>query len=236
MVDTTSVTLEVNMKIIGKLGNNKNVEAILLKGRGNMPGLAKHLAHQIGGDPHFFTRCMTHESVAGYDEDARAGICAKAHKLVVGKWPAEGGHEKKQIKWRFVAKKGGSGSGDFGHSGRPGQVGGSSGGHGGGGVPSDTESGKTDIGKGGMSDKEVIRSARRSLKNMAANVHQWSVRDSLMTIANDFLGKDYVALGGESGKATAHHLAQQLSHLPNEQMLELYEKYYNSLGMWDTED
>jgi hypothetical protein len=49
---------------------------------------------------------------------------------VVGKWPAEGGHEKKQIKWRFVAKKGGSGSGDFGHSGRPGEVGGSSGGHG----------------------------------------------------------------------------------------------------------
>ena len=100
------------MKIIGTLGN-KNVETILLKGRGNMPGLAKHLAHQIGGDPQFFTKCMGHESVAGYDEDVRASVCAKAHKLVTGIWPgAHGGADpnanepaKKQIKWKFVKKQ-----------------------------------------------------------------------------------------------------------------------------------
>lgn len=115
MVDNVSIMLEVNMKIIGTLGN-KNVEAILLKGRGNMPGLAKHLAHQIGGDPNFFTKCMGHESVAGYPEDVRAAICAKAHKMVTGIWPgAHGGADpnaneppkshKHMIKWKFVVKK-----------------------------------------------------------------------------------------------------------------------------------
>jgi hypothetical protein len=54
-----------------------------------MEGLADHLAKKIGGDPGFFTRCMGDESVAEYDEETRSAVCAKAHEMVVGKWPAE---------------------------------------------------------------------------------------------------------------------------------------------------
>jgi len=60
---------------------------------GNIEGLAKHLSKKLGGDPHFFTKCMADEELAGYDEDARAGICAKAHKLALGFWPGEHGGE-----------------------------------------------------------------------------------------------------------------------------------------------
>jgi len=96
-------------KLIGTLGN-KNIETILLKA-GNMPGLAKHLAKKLGGDPHFFTKCMEDETIAGYDEDQKSGICAKAHKIVTGIWPGEhggenpNGPEKKQIRWKLVPKK-----------------------------------------------------------------------------------------------------------------------------------
>lgn len=75
--------------------NAKNIrprrrkEITLKRGRGNMPGLAKHLAHKYGGDPHFFTKVVEDELLQGYDEEARNAIAARAHKLVVGHWPAE---------------------------------------------------------------------------------------------------------------------------------------------------
>jgi len=86
------------------------------KGRGNIEGLATHLSHKFGGDPSFFTKCMADEQLQGYDTDARSGICAKAHKLAVGKWPTEGEN---------IERKGGEGSGNFGHAGVPGHIGGS---------------------------------------------------------------------------------------------------------------
>jgi len=90
-------------KFIGTLGN-KNVQTIMEKA-GNMPGLAKHLSHKIGGDPHFFTKCMGDDSISGYDDDVKKRICAKAHKLVVGKWPAEGMRSKKHMKVKLAMKK-----------------------------------------------------------------------------------------------------------------------------------
>lgn len=69
----------------------KQKRILLVMKRGNMPGLAKHLAHQLGGDPNFFDKCMGHESVASYGEDVRKAVCAKAHKLALGIWPGEHG-------------------------------------------------------------------------------------------------------------------------------------------------
>lgn len=69
--------------------SSKKKGIIVRKGRGNIAGLAKHLAKKYGGDPKFFTKCDACEELAGYDEEARHAICAKAHKLAVGKWPAE---------------------------------------------------------------------------------------------------------------------------------------------------
>lgn len=69
---------------------------VVLKKRGNIAGLAKHLSHKHGGDPGFFTSCMADDELQGYGEDARAGICAKAHKLAIGKWPGE--HPRKKQK------------------------------------------------------------------------------------------------------------------------------------------
>lgn len=62
--------------------------AIILKA-GNMAGLAKHLSKKLGGDPHFFTKCVGDESVADYDTEVRNAICARAHKMVTGHYPAE---------------------------------------------------------------------------------------------------------------------------------------------------
>jgi len=59
--------------------------------RGNIAGLAKHLAKKYGGDPGFHTKCMGADELQGYSQDARAAICAKAHKLAVGIWPGEHG-------------------------------------------------------------------------------------------------------------------------------------------------
>lgn len=67
---------------------SKNVIVVSMKA-GNMQGLAKHLAKKLGGDPHFFTKCAADESVASYDTEVRNAICARAHKLVTGRWPAE---------------------------------------------------------------------------------------------------------------------------------------------------
>lgn len=62
---------------------------------GNMEGLAKHLGKKLGGDPHFFSKCVASAELAKYDEEARKGICAKAHKLVTGIYPGEHGGKNK---------------------------------------------------------------------------------------------------------------------------------------------
>ena len=66
--------------------------------RGNMAGLAKHLSHKIGGDPDFFTKCMGTEEVSGYGDDAKKAICAKAHKLAIGRWPSQDPDRKSSSK------------------------------------------------------------------------------------------------------------------------------------------
>lgn len=111
-------------------------------GMGNMEGLAKHLADKLGGDPHFFDNCMGCEELKDYDEEARSGICADAHKMVTGHWPAQDKKEfhnttKLTVGWKqneplailslkSLRNKEGQGKGNWGHAGRPGEVGGSS--------------------------------------------------------------------------------------------------------------
>ncbi|MFH1573717.1 MAG: zinc ribbon domain-containing protein, partial [Acidobacteriota bacterium] len=58
-------------------------------GEKSIEGLAKHLAKKHPDGEGFFTACMADESVQGYDEEVRAAVCAKAHKIALGKWPAE---------------------------------------------------------------------------------------------------------------------------------------------------
>jgi hypothetical protein len=62
---------------------------IIIHKAGNMAGLAKHISHLIGSDPDFHAKCTSNPEVqkiaSGYDINA---LCAKAHKLVVGEWPA----------------------------------------------------------------------------------------------------------------------------------------------------
>lgn len=112
--------------------------------KGNIEGLAAHLAKTYGGDPGFMTACMegTWPELAGYNKDQLGGLCAAAHKAITGIYPSEHPRkttaEKKEVdvgamlqKVVAVAIKGGPGSGNYGHSGRPGLVGGS-GGEGGG--------------------------------------------------------------------------------------------------------
>ena len=69
---------------------------IRFKKRGHMPGLAKKIAKDFGGDPHFWTKCMSHPLVVNrYDRETRSAVCAKAHKLATGIWPGEHGGKKK---------------------------------------------------------------------------------------------------------------------------------------------
>jgi hypothetical protein len=56
---------------------------------GNVENLAKHMSKKYGGDPGFFTKCMGSSELSDYDQDKRAAICARAHKIAIGKWPAE---------------------------------------------------------------------------------------------------------------------------------------------------
>lgn len=98
------------------------MKATIVLKRGNMAGLAKHLAKKYGGDPDFFTKVMGDEALADYDEETKKAIAARAHKMVTGHWPAqdEDRKKKKQVSW-----KGGPGSGFEGHAGIPGHLGGS---------------------------------------------------------------------------------------------------------------
>ena len=70
---------------------------IKLKARGNIAGLAKHLAKKYGPqDEGFFTRCMAAEEVSNYDTNTRAAVCARAHKEQIGTWPGEGRKKKER--------------------------------------------------------------------------------------------------------------------------------------------
>lgn len=95
--------------------------------RGNIEGLAKYIAHRIGGDPHLWTKCMAFEKLQGYDHEARAAICARVHKIVTGYWTREkkpAGWSPADNKYQYDPSKkenfkGGPGSGNFGHYGLP---------------------------------------------------------------------------------------------------------------------
>lgn len=93
--------------------------------RGNIEGLAKHISHQIGNDPHLWTKCMAFDELQGYDHEARAAICARVHKIATGYWPAEKKPEGWEPENQFTKTKGGPGSGNFNHEGLPGVWGGS---------------------------------------------------------------------------------------------------------------
>lgn len=99
--------------------------------RGNIVGLSKHLSRKYS-EPGFWRKCYADPLLAGYDHDARAAICARAHYLVTGIWPGHHGganpygpEYEKEFKPRNPTTKGGPGSGNHDHAGRPGKVGGS---------------------------------------------------------------------------------------------------------------
>jgi hypothetical protein len=73
--------------------------------RGNIAGLAKHILHQLGGDPHLFTKCMGFDILQGYDKEVRAEICARAHYIDTGIWPgAHGGNNPNANEPKYQAK------------------------------------------------------------------------------------------------------------------------------------
>jgi len=74
---------------------------------------------------------------------------------------------------------------------------------------------------GDMPPKKVIANVKASLSNLAASVNTWAARDTIMTLANNYLGTDYVSLGGEQGMKTAAKLARQLRTLPDQFLLEI---------------
>jgi len=71
------------------LKNRKKRYVVHKAGPGNMAGLAKEIAEQIGDDPGFFTKCMACDAVAKMDDDYKKRVCAAAHKLITGHWPAQ---------------------------------------------------------------------------------------------------------------------------------------------------
>lgn len=96
--------LSAMQELMGK-GHSKE-EAVEILKAGNMEGLASHLAKKLGGDPGFFTRCTECEDLADYDSEQRDAICAKAHEMVTGKWPTEGGEKKEIRRLKFHVNKG----------------------------------------------------------------------------------------------------------------------------------
>jgi hypothetical protein len=78
--------------------------------------------------------------------------------------------------------------------------------------------------KAEMPPKKIIAKVKASLNNLAQNVNTWSARDTIMTLANEYLGTDYVSLGGEEGVKTAAKLARQLRNLPDDMLLEIEDK------------
>jgi hypothetical protein len=75
--------------------------------RGNIMGLAKHLAKKLHGDPGLFTKCMASDDLSGYPEDRRSAICARVHKIDTGKWPTEKKETKERQKFTVFKDKSG---------------------------------------------------------------------------------------------------------------------------------
>jgi len=120
-----------------------------------------------------------------------------------------------------IRLKGGAGSGNFGHKGRPGEVGGS--------LPRGSSASASDNTSDIMDPNEIVRDARSSLKLLSRNTATWAARDSIMLLANKYLGTDYMSLGGEEGKITARRLAGQLLSLSNADILKMYEDDYSTV-------
>jgi hypothetical protein len=110
-----------------------------------------------------------------------------------------------------VIKEGGAGSGNFGHAGRPGEVGGS----GPGGSPD----------KFKISDKELISITKKSIQNLGKKINTWSARDQIMNLSNEYLHTDYASLSGEKGLAIAKSLVDQLNKLDTKILLEIGDKF-----------
>ena len=75
--------------------------------RGNISGLAKHLAKKLHGDPGLFTKCMASDDLSGYPDDRRSAICARVHKIDTGKWPTEKKETKERQKFTVFKDKSG---------------------------------------------------------------------------------------------------------------------------------
>ena len=117
--------------------------------------------------------------------------------------------------------KGGPGSGFYGHKGRPGEQGGS--------LPRGESNSASDENSEIMDPNEIVRDARSSIKLLSRNLGNWAARDSIMLLANKYLGTDYVSLGGKEGKITAERLSQQLLSLSNRDILDMYENDYSTV-------
>jgi hypothetical protein len=121
-----------------------------------------------------------------------------------------------------IRLKGGVGSGNHGHKGRPGEVGGSA-------PKGSSASAAVDNSSDVMSPNEIVSAARSSIKLLSRNTAVWAARDSIMLLANKYLSTDYMSLGGEEGKITARRLAQQLLSLSNADILRMYEDDYSTV-------
>ena len=111
-----------------------------------------------------------------------------------------------------------------GHAGRPGMVGGS--------LPRGMYmSPQADEGSGGeMSEDAIIEETRKGLLQLKRNANSWAARDTLMKLGNEFLGTDWVSLGGDEGMLTARKIADQLMHLDDSTMLDIYDRDSEGIG------
>lgn len=132
------------------------------------------------------------------------------------------------MKTYTIRFKGGAGSGFHGHKGIPGHRGGSLPREGSSAgindYPTDWDGRAMRPESDEMSDKEVLRDVKRSLTNLANNVRSWAARDTIMELANEYLGTDYVSLGGEEGMKIARSLAKRLGKLDNAALLRMVDE------------
>lgn len=77
----------------------KSVKWSALK-QGDVSNLAEHMKKKLGGDPHFFTKCMEAEETAGANN--REALCARLHKEVTGEWPAEHGGKSAVLSVNYI--------------------------------------------------------------------------------------------------------------------------------------
>ncbi len=67
----------------------------------NIKGLAARIRKKNPGDEGYFRACMNDSATKNYSHQARAAMCAKAHKISVGKWPGEKKHKEKKKKKKY---------------------------------------------------------------------------------------------------------------------------------------